>query len=78
MPRGIPIELTGIRFGSWVVQHKADEKRGGKVMWVCLCDCSATAEVSTGNLRSGRSSRCRACGTRQSHVTRRKNRKEET
>lgn len=52
------IDLTGQRFGQWVVigRTKPVEKTSHTTFWTCLCDCGLTKEVGAESLRSGRSS----------------------
>jgi len=38
-------------------------------MWLCRCDCGRMGLYAVGNLRSKRSTRCRACGTKATHAT---------
>lgn len=52
------IDLTGQRFGALQVWCRLPN-RGRAVYWFCACDCGATAECSSGNLRGGKS---RSCG----------------
>lgn len=52
------IDLTGRRFGRWVVlnySHTANKKH---TMWLCLCDCGNTGLVATTNLLRGKSISC--------------------
>jgi hypothetical protein len=52
-------ELTGRRFGRWLVQSQAGRNQRGEAQWLCVCDCG-TARVCNGNsLKSGTS---RSCG----------------
>jgi hypothetical protein len=52
------IDLTGKRFGRWVVRAYA-----GDGMWSCICDCGARAIVHGPHLRRGntKSCGCRRC-----------------
>lgn len=54
----IKAELVGQSFGRLVVKEKLPERAKGKVKWSCLCLCGNFAEVTTGNLRSGRQTSC--------------------
>jgi hypothetical protein len=51
--RKIDIDLTGKRFGHWVVRAYA-----GRAHWSCLCDCGALVDVRGTSLREGRSKSC--------------------
>lgn len=53
-------DLTGMRFGSWVVLA-LKHKDNWKPHWTCRCDCGVVAIIPTSNLRSGASTRCTAC-----------------
>ena len=44
------IDLTGQRFGRLLAIEPTDEKRNGKVKWLCRCDCGNTATVLNYNL----------------------------
>lgn len=58
-----PLDLTGTRHGNLVVLSRAPEKRGGRVCWICQCDCGGEPVVVRGdNLKSGRTKSC-DCGT---------------
>lgn len=71
MPKGVPADLVGERFGSWTVLRKLDVYPYGQVKWACICDCGRTAEITTSNLVGRKSTGCRACGARIGHATRR-------
>ncbi len=72
MPRGVPAQLTGQRFGRWTVQSRAENYRSGQVRWHCLCDCGHQTSVSTTNLVGGKSKGCRSCANRVKGRARRK------
>jgi hypothetical protein len=73
MPRGVPARLEGKRFGLWKVLYQIDGLRGGKTMWVCICECGVTGAISTGVLNAGRSVGCRPCAARARAERRRQN-----
>lgn len=56
------IDLTGQRFGRWVVigmgPTQVSEKGNRKLLWRCRCDCGNEANVAGGNLRRGKSMSC--------------------
>jgi hypothetical protein len=51
------IDLSGVRFGRWVVISKA-EKQGKHTAWNCLCDCGNERVCLGINLTSGKSKSC--------------------
>ena len=55
------IDLTGQRFGRWVVLRRADPPldKTNHPLWHCKCDCGTEADVIGYSLRTGRS---RSCG----------------
>ena len=53
------IDMTGLRFGRWVVLSRADNDHRGQAKWRCNCDCGNIVESVNGkNLRSGQSVSC--------------------
>ncbi|MGA2063277.1 MAG: hypothetical protein ABSG67_22635 [Thermoguttaceae bacterium] len=55
-----PKDLTGKRFGKWVVQKYAGEK-GGARFWFCRCDCGVQKNVYEFSLINKRSTQCLCC-----------------
>jgi len=55
------IDLSGQRFGRWVVTGRAS-RESGAAHWHVRCDCGRTSVVSSQGLRNGRSTQCRSCG----------------
>lgn len=53
------IDLTGKRFGKWLVQGFSHTNESGKPVWSCVCDCGNTAQIVSQRLRDGRT---RSCG----------------
>lgn len=60
-------DLTGRRFGEWIV-IRFGEKRKKLIYWLCRCPCGAESLVYSGNLTSGKSSRCETCRRRDCGV----------
>jgi hypothetical protein len=56
------IDLTGKRFGRWVVVAYAGNKK-----WSCVCNCGALVDVHGSRLRRGES---KSCGCRQRELSR--------
>lgn len=52
------INLTGKRFGRFVVVGLAGQGSDGRARWKCLCDCGTLTEVYSHALRSGGTSSC--------------------
>ena len=52
------INLTGQRFGFWVVKNRIINNKNGQVQWLCLCECGKEKSVSSNSLRSGNSTSC--------------------
>ena len=50
-------DLSGFRFGKWVVLGRARD-RLGRSSWFCRCDCGTDAEVFGCHLSSGHSKSC--------------------
>lgn len=55
---GQKVDLTGMRFGKWVVINKSESKRH----WNCICDCGTAKQVNGQYLKEGKS---RSCGCRR-------------
>lgn len=55
------IDLTGRRFGSFVVEARAERTPRGDTRWQCRCDCGKVCLVTRGNLKRGQPS----CGCRR-------------
>lgn len=51
--------LVGQKFGRLTVTRDSGERRHGKVLWECRCDCGTILRVPTGALNSGNT---RSCG----------------
>ena len=51
-----PRDLTGKRFGKWVVLESV-----GKWLWLCRCDCGVQKNVRESSLMSKRSTQCLRC-----------------
>ena len=55
------INLTGQKFGQWIVLRRAPNRMPRITMWICQCDCGTRKTVAGQMLRAGRSKRCRKC-----------------
>lgn len=65
--RGVFNDLTGRRFGRWLVVSSSRDRRAGRVIgrktvgaikWLCRCDCGVERLVFGETLREGRSVSC--------------------
>lgn len=50
--------LVGQRFGRWLVLSEVIERRHGKILWNCVCDCGTTGQRQTTHFTSGKSTSC--------------------
>lgn len=58
------IDITGQRFGRWIVLYRGPNAPRSRTRWVCRCDCGQERMVDATHLRSGRSVSC-GCLTRE-------------
>lgn len=66
-------DLSGVRFGRWLVIEKAERPEGVKrtsAYWKCKCDCGNVRVVSSRGLLSGTSQSC-GCLIVEKHQTQR-------
>ena len=63
---GMPIDLTGQRFGRLVADVRSDNDKRGEARWECVCDCGKRTIVLSSHLRSGR---IQSCGCYQREAT---------
>jgi hypothetical protein len=66
---GIRVNLTGRRFGKWLVLWYTKRRSGGKAIWVCQCDCGIIREVVSSNLLGGLTTSCGTCTPRKGPMT---------
>ena len=52
-------DLSGSRFGRLAVMERTSERRGGYVVYRCLCDCGTEKGIASNSLRNGHT---RSCG----------------
>lgn len=52
------IDLTGQRFGKWIVLQKVSKPNDTSACWLCRCDCGNTKIVRGKDLRYGKSKSC--------------------
>lgn len=63
---GTFIDLTGQRFGAWLVINRAANV-GTVTRWVCQCNCGTKRPVNAGHLRNGSSTCCGCLKPIKSH-----------
>ncbi len=52
------VNLLGQRFSRLTVVRQGEGRQGGRVVWVCRCDCGAFTTVTSCNLRAGNTTSC--------------------
>ena len=60
-------DLTGQRFGRFIVLERSDNDKYGRAKWKCCCDCGEIRIESSTNLIDGRA---RSCGCLNSELSR--------
>lgn len=56
--RGVACDISGQKFGRYVVLARAGKDRHGNYLWSCRCDCGAVKTVVGSSLRRGRTQSC--------------------
>lgn len=51
-------DLTGQRFGKLMAIELTEEKKRGRWVWRCKCDCGNTVYIDAGSLKSGNTKSC--------------------
>ena len=59
-------DLSGKRYGRWLVLSPAGQRSYHCSMWNCRCDCGTERVVAAGNLKHGGS---RSCGCLKRELT---------
>lgn len=62
------IDLTGQRFGSWLVLERVPNDKNNGPRWLCRCDCGREKVVYSSHLRYGNSRGCRSCHIKSIHI----------
>lgn len=52
------VDMLGRKFGLLTVVEEAEERKDGKVCWICKCDCGNECTVIGKNLRNGNTQSC--------------------
>lgn len=68
MNRYISALHEGDTVGYWTLLGEAKGK-DSKKHWLCQCRCGNLSVVGDYRLRSGQSSKCKSCASRESHIT---------
>ena len=55
------IDLTGKKFGSFLILRRDKNHAPGIVSWICKCECGEIKSIRGGNLKNGKCS-CAKCG----------------
>ena len=58
------VDLTGQRFGNWVVLYGPTQSNGERTKWHCRCDCGIEKDVLATNLTRGLTTSC-GCNLRR-------------
>jgi len=61
------LDLTGRRFGRWLVLDRAENSPRGDTFWRCRCDCGTVRAIWSRHLRRGGS---QSCGCLRAYVLR--------
>lgn len=61
-------DLTGRKFGRWIVVGYAGKAKGRKSFWLCQCECGTKRKVKADTLTSGTSKSC-GCISRELRTT---------
>jgi hypothetical protein len=61
-------DLSGRRFGKWLVVRFEHTDANRQRRWLVRCDCGFDQLMSSGELATGRSSQCRACSSKARKV----------
>lgn len=62
---GRKVNLTGDRYGRWVVVGPSEPVNPKRPKWICRCDCGVSRSVAQVTLRSGTSTSCGCTATEQ-------------
>lgn len=61
----VRIDLTGEQYGKLTVKRLVVDDVGKKKKWLCMCKCGNEIVVTGSNLRSGHSTQCKVCKSRE-------------
>lgn len=66
---GVPINITGKRFGRLIAVRSLGRRNRSDYLWECKCDCGNTKNIYVGQLRA-RAQSTKSCGCLQKENTR--------
>lgn len=69
---GKALDLSDQRFGRLVAKKPTNERRGGKVVWECKCDCGNLTKIITSSLLNGKTRSCGCLKRKASKVSSKK------
>lgn len=52
------IDLSGQRFGFWMVLKRTNNSKSGQTQWICKCDCGIKKSITANSLKSCNSTSC--------------------
>lgn len=67
IPVGKAEDLTGKKFGEWTVQYRATNQCG-VTRWKCKCSCGNELIIAAYKLKSGATTKCRACAGKEKRI----------
>src|SRR5688572_5112430 len=65
------IDMTGRRYGKWLVLEYSHKDKDNQVYWKCVCDCGNTASVAGKSLRQRNSKSCGCYNAEKASATHR-------
>ena len=64
------IDLTGKRFGRWIVLKRTSNGKDRHARWFCKCECGRERIIGDFQLRNGISRQCHSCGNTKHGLSR--------
>ena len=52
------IDLTGQKFGRLIVMERIPNRKGGRIQWLCVCDCGTQKIIIGKNLKNNNTKSC--------------------
>lgn len=63
------IDMANQKFGRWLALRVSDDKKSGRISWICVCECGTERAVIGKDLRNGKSTSC-GCVSREKTTNR--------